>query len=218
MDDFALRSAQSRAASAPGGLGRARNPARARPRHARIEDLRALYRYADFDGFLKAFGAVGKRLRTPADYALVTRRLLERLAAQNVRYAEITLAAGVVLWKRQEFAPIFDAVRGSRGRFAGRSALDSRRRAPVWRGARHGRGELAAERAGSRRGGLRHRRQRRARPGRVVRRRVRLRRGRRPAPDRARRRKHRARIGLGRAALGRRAHRPRHRRRRRTPS
>jgi aminodeoxyfutalosine deaminase len=76
-----------------------------------LEDCRALYRYADFDGFLKAFAGVGKRLRTPEDYALVTERLLERLAAQNVRYAEITLAAGVVLWKGQEFGPIFEAVR-----------------------------------------------------------------------------------------------------------
>jgi adenosine deaminase/aminodeoxyfutalosine deaminase len=76
-----------------------------------LEECRALYSYADFDAFLKAFGAVGKRLRTPADYALATRRLLERLAAQNVRYVEITLAAGVVLWKTQEFAPIFEAVR-----------------------------------------------------------------------------------------------------------
>lgn len=72
-----------------------------------------LYEYADFDGFLRAFGAVGKLLRTPADYALVTRRLLERLHAQNVRYAEIILAAGVVLWKGQEIAPVFDAVRGA---------------------------------------------------------------------------------------------------------
>jgi adenosine deaminase/aminodeoxyfutalosine deaminase len=78
-----------------------------------LEECRALYSYADLDAFLKAFGAVGKRLRTPADYALATRRLLERLAAQNVRYVEITLAAGVVLWKTQEFAPIFDAVRGA---------------------------------------------------------------------------------------------------------
>src|SRR5215831_4422599 len=75
-----------------------------------IEEFRALYSYADFDGFLKAFGGVGKRLRKPEDYALITRRLLERLAAQNVRYAEIILAAGVVLWKEQDFAPIFDAV------------------------------------------------------------------------------------------------------------
>lgn len=75
-----------------------------------LEELRALYQYADFDAFLKAFGAVGKRLRTPADYGLITRRLLERLEAQNVRYTEIIVAAGVVLWKEQDFRPIFDAI------------------------------------------------------------------------------------------------------------
>jgi aminodeoxyfutalosine deaminase len=78
-----------------------------------LEECRAIYSYPDFDAFLKAFGAVGKRLRTPEDYALVTRRLLAALAAQNVSYVEITLAAGVVLWKGEEFAPIFDAVAGA---------------------------------------------------------------------------------------------------------
>src|ERR1039457_1955478 len=76
-----------------------------------VEEFRELYRYAAFDAFLKAFAAIGKRLRTPEDYGLITRRLLERLAAQNVRYAEIIVSAGVVLWKGQEFAPIYDAVR-----------------------------------------------------------------------------------------------------------
>jgi adenosine deaminase/aminodeoxyfutalosine deaminase len=75
-----------------------------------LEECRAIYRYSDFNAFLQAFGALGKRLRGPEDYALITKRLLESLAAQNVRYAEVTLAAGVVLWKGQEFAPIFEAV------------------------------------------------------------------------------------------------------------
>ncbi len=75
-----------------------------------VEEFRALYQYADFDSFLRAFGAVGKRLRGPEDYALITRRLLEALARQNVRYAEIIVAAGVVLWKGQDFAPIFEAI------------------------------------------------------------------------------------------------------------
>ena len=75
-----------------------------------LEELRALYHYADFNAFLKTFGAVVTRLARPEDYALVTSRLLERLAAQNVRYAEIIIAAGVVLWKKQEFGPIFDAI------------------------------------------------------------------------------------------------------------
>ena len=78
-----------------------------------MEEYRALYHYTDFDAFLRAFGAVGKRLRTPADYALITRRLLARLEAQNVHYAEIIIAAGVVLWKGQEFAPIFEAIRAA---------------------------------------------------------------------------------------------------------
>ena len=75
-----------------------------------LEELRALYHYPDFNAFLKTFGAVVTRLARPEDYALVTHRLLERLAAQNVRYAEIIIAAGVVLWKKQEFGPVFDAI------------------------------------------------------------------------------------------------------------
>src|SRR5215831_10745132 len=78
-----------------------------------VEEFRALYQYPDFESFLRAFGAVGKRLRGPEDYALITRRLLESLARQNVRYAEIIVAAGVVLWKGQEFAPIFEAICGA---------------------------------------------------------------------------------------------------------
>ncbi|MBS1856407.1 MAG: adenosine deaminase [Acidobacteria bacterium] len=75
-----------------------------------LEEFRRLYEYENFDAFLRAFGVIGKRLRGPEDYALITRRLLERLHAQNVRYAEIIVAAGVVLWKGQEFGPIFDAI------------------------------------------------------------------------------------------------------------
>jgi adenosine deaminase/aminodeoxyfutalosine deaminase len=113
-----------------------------------LEELRALYRYRDFDGFLKAFAAVGKRLRTPGEYALVTRRLLERLEAQNVRYAEIILAAGVVLWKGQQFGPIFEAVReaAAGSRVEVRWILDAVRQfgpEPAMEVA-----ELAAERAG----------------------------------------------------------------------
>ena len=78
-----------------------------------IDEFRALYQYENFDAFLRAFGAVGKRLRTPADYAHITRRLLESLARQNVHYAEIIIAAGVVLWKEQDFAPIYDAIRAA---------------------------------------------------------------------------------------------------------
>ena len=69
-----------------------------------------LYAFDGFPDFLRSFAEVVKRLRDPADYALATRRLLARLEEQNVRYAEIILSAGVVLWKKQEFGPVFDAV------------------------------------------------------------------------------------------------------------
>ena len=74
------------------------------------ETVERIYGFTGFAEFLLAFGEVVKRLRTPEDYALVTRRLLDRLESENVRYAEVILSAGVVLWKKQEFGPVFDAV------------------------------------------------------------------------------------------------------------
>lgn len=79
------------------------------------EAVRAMYRIQGFQGFIQAYKSVVERLRTPEDYARVTRALLARLAAENVQYAEITLSAGVVLWKKQDFAPIYAAVRQAAG-------------------------------------------------------------------------------------------------------
>ncbi len=78
---------------------------------ASAEEIEARYSFTDFAGFLQCFIFIGKHLTTPEHYALITRRLLERLRSENVTYAEITLAAGVVLWKKLEFAPIYDAVK-----------------------------------------------------------------------------------------------------------
>jgi adenosine deaminase/aminodeoxyfutalosine deaminase len=69
------------------------------------------YEFADFAGFIENFKRVTGYLKSPAEYALITRRLLENLERQNVCYAEITLSAGVVLWRKQDFAAIYDAVR-----------------------------------------------------------------------------------------------------------
>ncbi len=75
------------------------------------ETAREMYRIAGFQGFIQAYKQVVARLRTPRDYARITRALLARLETQNVRYAEITISAGVVLWQGREFAPIYDAIR-----------------------------------------------------------------------------------------------------------
>lgn len=74
------------------------------------EEIHARYSYEDFRGFIESYKWVVGRLRTPDDYALIARRLLERLIAENVRYAEINLSAGAILWQERAFAPIYDAV------------------------------------------------------------------------------------------------------------
>jgi adenosine deaminase/aminodeoxyfutalosine deaminase len=73
--------------------------------------IEARYRFRDFAGFIETFKWVTGFLRSPEDYGLITQRLLERLALQDVRYAEITLSAGVVIWRKQDFAAVYEAVR-----------------------------------------------------------------------------------------------------------
>src|SRR5580658_4763212 len=63
-----------------------------------------------FAQFLQGYIWVSKKLEKPEHYALATRHLLDSLAGQNVTYAEITLSAGVVLWKEQDLAEVYDAV------------------------------------------------------------------------------------------------------------
>lgn len=76
-----------------------------------LDEIRGRYRFSSFAGFLECFKWIVERLRSPEDYALLARRLFAELHGQYVRYAEITLSAGVILWKKQEFAPVYDAVR-----------------------------------------------------------------------------------------------------------
>ena len=75
-----------------------------------LAEIEAATTYTDFPGFLKAFVWVNRFLKSPSDYARVARRLFERLAAEGVTYAEVTLSVGVILWKEQDFASIFDAL------------------------------------------------------------------------------------------------------------
>ena len=82
-----------------------------------LAQARALYRYTDFSGFLLAFKAVSERLRTAADYELITYRMMERLAAQGVVHAEVYVSVGVVYyWRRIEFEGLFQGMEAARVR------------------------------------------------------------------------------------------------------
>jgi aminodeoxyfutalosine deaminase len=80
------------------------------------EDVRRLYSYNDFNGFLLAFKSVTERLRSPEDYELVTYRLMQKLRQQNVVHAEVYVSVGVIRWRGQPLEPIFEGLERGRER------------------------------------------------------------------------------------------------------
>jgi adenosine deaminase/aminodeoxyfutalosine deaminase len=80
------------------------------------EEARSLYNYKDFTGFMAAFKAVTERMRTAEDYELVTYRMMQKLHSHNVVHAEVYISAGVVHWRGQEFAPLFEGAERGRKR------------------------------------------------------------------------------------------------------
>ncbi|MGH9452738.1 MAG: adenosine deaminase, partial [Terriglobia bacterium] len=71
---------------------------------------KAAYRYGNFQEFIEAFKFAVMLLQKPPDYGLAAARLFEELACHGVRYVEVTLSAGVVLWRKQPLEPVFEAV------------------------------------------------------------------------------------------------------------
>jgi adenosine deaminase/aminodeoxyfutalosine deaminase len=80
------------------------------------EEIARELAYSDFDGFIRAYVWVNRKLRTPADYALIARRLFEQLAAEGTCYAEVIVSAGVILWKKLDLAAVFDALEAEAAR------------------------------------------------------------------------------------------------------
>jgi adenosine deaminase/aminodeoxyfutalosine deaminase len=95
-----------------------------RQRHGKQSTLahaESLYQYRDFNGFLMAFKTLTEDLQTPEDYELITYRLMEQLKADGVLHAEVYVSVGVCLWRKQDFAAIFEGL--ERGRVRGEREL-----------------------------------------------------------------------------------------------
>jgi adenosine deaminase/aminodeoxyfutalosine deaminase len=85
---------------------------------ATLEETQALYGYTDFPSFLMAFKEVSAHLRGPEDYELVTYQLMQKLKEENVLHAEVYVAVGVCLYRKQDFAAIFEGLERGRTRGA----------------------------------------------------------------------------------------------------
>ena len=84
-----------------------------------LEEAAARYAPGNFAQFIEAFKWVTSFLRSPADYALIAQRLAESLRRQNVLYAEVIVSAGVMLWRKQDAAANFLALRDAAMRVSG---------------------------------------------------------------------------------------------------
>ena len=83
-------------------------------REGTLAHVEQLYRYENFAGFLMAFKQISEDLRDPGDYELITYRLMEKLKAENVLHAEVYVSVGVNLWRKQDFAAIFEGLEHGR--------------------------------------------------------------------------------------------------------
>ncbi len=81
-----------------------------------LEEIREATTYTNFLGFIQSYVWVNRKLKGPADYALAARRLFTKLASEGIVYAEVTLSAGVILWKKQDLGAIFAALVEEAGR------------------------------------------------------------------------------------------------------
>jgi aminodeoxyfutalosine deaminase len=84
------------------------------------EEIAAATSYTDFAGFIQSYIWVNRLLRSPGDYAIAARRLFDRLATEGVTYTEVTLSTGMILWKQQDFAPIYGALQREAARSSSR--------------------------------------------------------------------------------------------------
>jgi len=75
-----------------------------------LDEARSRYAFSDFPGFIRSYIWANEQIKGPAEYVHILRRQVETFAKQGVVYAEVNLSVGMILWKEQDFARIFDAL------------------------------------------------------------------------------------------------------------
>jgi len=84
--------------------------------NATLADTEALFRYNDFSSFLMAFKEVSAHLRGPEDYEFATYRLMQQMKEENILHGEVYVSVGVCLYRKQDFAAIFEGLERGRTR------------------------------------------------------------------------------------------------------
>ena len=83
-----------------------------------VEELTALFRYENFDGFLKIFRTICDCLRTPADFELITYEYGRSMAEQNIRYAEVTFTPHSHTNETLTWEAMFEGIKAGRAKAA----------------------------------------------------------------------------------------------------
>lgn len=79
-----------------------------------LEGLREWYAFTDFPHFVEVYLASVQTLREEVDFALVTSVVARRLAAQNVRYAEVHVSLYTHLMRGVPAKVVFDGIERAR--------------------------------------------------------------------------------------------------------
>jgi aminodeoxyfutalosine deaminase len=79
-----------------------------------LAELREWYVFTDFPHFVEVYLASVRTLRDEADFALLASVVAERLAAQNVRYAEVHVSLYTHLMRGVPAKVVFDGIEHAR--------------------------------------------------------------------------------------------------------
>jgi len=94
--------------------------------YSSVDQIRAACTYRDFRQFVDAILMHARAIRRPRDLSLVSYRIGEQMAAQNIRYAEVTWTPQIYLGLGEPFSTLLDALNDGRRRATDQWGVDMR--------------------------------------------------------------------------------------------